>query len=525
MYNMRPLDEVHSRQLFYGRLFSSEEKCPSHLKGISSQILEKCAGLPLAIIAISGLLSEKASKKDTWERVKDSIGRALRNASDGVIVNIIPLSYWDLPRHLKTCLLYLRIFPEDFTIDKENLIRRWIGEGFIHKQDGCTLHESGEMCFNEPINRSLIQPAKLGKIFGEVKSCRVHDTVLDFIVSKAVEENFLTIIGVPGVNPNPRNKVRRLSLQNGGETPAGLVISSARSLHVFGPNAKIPSLSESRLLRVLDYEDCSQLEDGHLTGIGNLLHLKYLRFNYAGDGLTKLPEQVARLPQLGIDTRDYNKIIEIPSTIWQLEWLSIRDAEVPDEVLAMQGLQVLGRLDVYRKSTEFLVGLGQLKNLRKLSLIFDSVGLEYKDWAVKPAKVVSSIAELSKAGLQSLKIRINGPADEILEDWFPESDPPSAYGLQEFVIVAKGLWGVPTWMASLVNLEKMRLPINHVGEEDVKILGGLPGLRHLHISRLWGRIDPNDDFEAAFERAMEAHPNRPSFTHSTIPRKVDFTEL
>lgn len=80
-------------------------------------------------------------------------------------------------------------------------------------------------------------------------------------------------------------------------------------------------------------------------------------------------------------------------------------------------------------------------------------------------------------------------------------------------------------MASLVNLEKMRLPINHVGEEDVKILGGLPGLRHLHISRLWGRIDPNDDFEAAFERAMEAHPNRPTFTHSTIPRKVDFTEL
>lgn len=66
-------------------------------------------------------------------------------------------------------------------------------------------------------------------------------------------------------------------------------------------------------------------------------------------------------------------------------------------------------------------------------------------------------------------------------------------------------------MASLVNLEKMRLPINHVGEEDVKILGGLPGLRHLHISRLWGRIDPNDDFEAAFERAMEAHPNRPTF--------------
>ncbi|KQJ85944.1 hypothetical protein BRADI_4g02528v3 [Brachypodium distachyon] len=493
IYNMRPLNMVHSRQLFYGRLFDSEEKCPLDLKEISSQILEKCAGLPLAIIAIAGLLADKASKKDKWEQVKDSIGRALRNASVDVMVNIISLSYLDLPRHLKTCLLYLSIFPEDHTINKENLIRRWIAEGFIHKQEGYTLHESGEMCFNELINRSLIQSAELDKTFGhEVKSCRVHDTVHDFIVSRAVEENFVTIIGVPGVNPDPRIKVRRLSMQNDGEIPAGLVISSARSLHVFGRNAKIPSLSESRLLRVLDYENCSQLEDDHLAGIGNLLHLKYLRFKNA-DALRKLPEQVARAPHLEIDILYHKKIMEIPATIRQVKWLASTDinSKVLYEATAMQGLQVLRGLNVFAQSTEFLVGLGQLKKLRVLDTIFWTFHMMEKIEEadsllgdVKFAKIVSSIAELSKAGLESLVIQALLTVGRIFECeyWFPESDTP--YSLRELVI-ASVLVRVPTWMARLVNLEKLRIGIDRIGEEDLEILGGLPFLRHLWIQAWW----------------------------------------
>lgn len=64
IYNIRPLNMVHSRQLFHKRLFSSKEKCPSYLEDVSDQILERCAGLPLAIIAISGLLANKPCTKD-----------------------------------------------------------------------------------------------------------------------------------------------------------------------------------------------------------------------------------------------------------------------------------------------------------------------------------------------------------------------------------------------------------------------------------------------------------------------------
>ena len=111
---------VHSRQLFYGRLFNSKENCPAYLEEVSDQILAKCDGLPLAIIAISGLLANTEQTEHHWNQVKASIGCALeRNSSVQRMIKILSLSYFDLPIHLKTCLLYLSIFPEDSVIEKK----------------------------------------------------------------------------------------------------------------------------------------------------------------------------------------------------------------------------------------------------------------------------------------------------------------------------------------------------------------------------------------------------------------------
>ncbi|XP_047073024.1 disease resistance protein RGA5-like isoform X2 [Lolium rigidum] len=267
IYNMDPLSMVHSRQLFHKRLFNSEE-CPTHLEEVSSQILKKCAGLPLAVIAISGLLSNKEKTKDQWCQVESSIGRGLeRNPTIEAMLKIISISYFDLPPHLKTCLLYLSIFPEDSFIEKKMLIRRWIAEGFIQKKHGYTHYEAGEMCFNELVNRSLIQPRLEKDKWDEVIVCRVHDTILEFIVFKSIEENFVTIIGVPGVNSDQHKKVRRLSVQNSGEIPVGLNLSAARSLSIFGNDVKVPSLLEFKHLRVLGFEYCKQVQDHHLADI------------------------------------------------------------------------------------------------------------------------------------------------------------------------------------------------------------------------------------------------------------------
>uniref|UniRef100_A0ACD5ZTN1 Uncharacterized protein n=1 Tax=Avena sativa TaxID=4498 RepID=A0ACD5ZTN1_AVESA len=415
-------------------------------------------------------------------------------------------------------MLYFSIFPEDHIIEKDNLIRRWIGEGFIHKQAGVrTLHESAELCFNELINRSLIQPSEIDwEEFGgssEVKSCRVHDTVLDFIVSKAVEENFVTVIDAPGfVNPDPLNKVRRLSLQNMGEIPPDLDVSHSRSLHVFGRNAKIPSLSEFRLLRVLDFDECGQLKDDGLAGIGNLLHLKYLRFRHAHSrhSVTKLPEELARLQHLEIDIMqdcEKGEVMMIPEIVQKqlvcyVTVIAEEYTALKDEIAGIQGLRVLENVDV------------------ELGIHFQKKYIVGDNWVEKQEKAVLSVWKLGHASLESLYIHVDkADPDPIMEeDWFP--CPPC--GIRKLSIQGESLTAVPKWMKSLVKLENLSLVLSGIGKEGMEILGSLPSLSYLSIDWWdWEEEEEEEEekeekeekekgseMEPAIRRAMEAHPNR-----------------
>lgn len=79
-------------------------------------------------------------------------------------------------------------------------------------------------------------------------------------MSKSVEENFVTICGVPKITHQQPKMVRRLSLkgkyQEHDNLSSGVTLSHARSITVFGKFDKFPSLLESRILRVLDIQDC-----------------------------------------------------------------------------------------------------------------------------------------------------------------------------------------------------------------------------------------------------------------------------
>ncbi|KAM3197554.1 hypothetical protein ACQJBY_072936 [Aegilops geniculata] len=74
VYQMEPLNSADSRRLFCKRAFGSEEACYPHLEEVSSQILAKCGGLPLALITLSSLLADKHAK-DEWNRVLTAIGK------------------------------------------------------------------------------------------------------------------------------------------------------------------------------------------------------------------------------------------------------------------------------------------------------------------------------------------------------------------------------------------------------------------------------------------------------------------
>lgn len=485
IYNISPLTMVHSRELFRRRLFDSKEDLPSHLEKVSCEILKKCDGLPLAIIAICGLLANKERREDVWNQVKDSIGRALeRNPSVERMMKILSLSYFDLPPHLKTCLLYLSIFPEDSLIMKKGLIWRWIGEGIIHTDDRYTVYELGEMCFNELINRSLIQPFKTGK-FGKVKGCRVHDTILDFLISKSIEENFLTLVGVPIPTIRTQSKVvRRLSLQVGDQGSStmrtGLVLSHVRSLNMFRNSLNMRTLKEFTHLRVLDLKSCSNLDEHHLDNIASLFHLRYL--NLQSTRINELPEKIGRLGCLEmLDLRGTN-VLELPASIVNLTKLSrllvSNLVKFPNGIAKMQALETLKQVSVSNQPYEFLWGLGQLTNLRNLVLVLphpeaDSdnkdtnvVGEDYnKD-------ILSSLCKLGTKNLSSMTIW-NG-SSLLLEDL-------CLLNLKKLISCSSTVQRVPKWVKSLRNLQELRLELEGVKQDDLCILGALPTLLILHL--------------------------------------------
>lgn len=319
-YKIRPLGIVDSKTLFFKRIFGCEEKCPPNLKEASEDILKKCGGLPLAINAISSLLALHKESKEEWERVRRSIGFSQGKASDiDAMTYILSLSYFDLPLCLRSCLLYLTMFPEDYLIKRRRLVWRWISEGFIHAETEEDLFELGETYFYELINRSLIQPVDIG-YDNIADSCRVHDTVLDFLTYKSKEENFCTSLTGPS---KPDNRVRRLSLMGNEDvqTIEQLDLSHARSLGAFGYSREyLPPLGRSNALRVLDISYCFALGNQHVKDIGKLLQLRHLDISMTD--ITELPKQIGDLEYLETLDVSGTRLAELPESVLRLKRLA-----------------------------------------------------------------------------------------------------------------------------------------------------------------------------------------------------------
>eukprot|EP00261_Vitis_vinifera_P034747 XP_019075990.1 PREDICTED: disease resistance protein RPM1-like [Vitis vinifera] len=144
IHNLQALPPESSWELFCKKAFQGCF-CPPELEKISLDIVKRCEGLPLAIVAMGGALSTKEKNELEWQKFNDSLGSQLEsNPHLENITKILSLSYDDLPHYLKSCFLYFAIFPEDYPINCGRLIRLWIAEGFVKGKKGITLEQVAE---------------------------------------------------------------------------------------------------------------------------------------------------------------------------------------------------------------------------------------------------------------------------------------------------------------------------------------------------------------------------------------------
>nr|UBY07401.1 NBS-LRR disease resistance protein [Dasypyrum villosum] len=419
---MKPLSEEDSRKLFFDRIFCSEEACPSQLRHVSVEILKKCGGLPLAIISISSLLASGSSdQKERWKHVLNSLGSVSgTNLTLEAMRQILNLSYKNLPHHLKTCFLYLGMFPEDSEIYRHQLVRLWISEGFL-------------------VNRSLLQPVQVD-LDGSVRACKVHDMLLDLILYKSAQENFITVVdnteAITGVLQKPRRMLFNL---DSATLPGDVSMSQVRSFANWRGSMNIPPLAVFKYLRVFKADfSSSSADDNCKTDLTGLCKLYQLRF---------------------IWIRGCRKC-QIPTQIRGLQML-------PEGIVKMKSLHHLCRFDLrHNTSLNSIKGLGELTNLStlylRISLSFD----------VDMDALNSSLGKLCNLEVLSISSE-----DSCIPETLSLSPPPP--NLVTLYMMTRSR--VPNWIGELHNLQTLYLTVEKLDKDGVGILALLPALINLKL--------------------------------------------
>ncbi|KAI4313026.1 hypothetical protein MLD38_037805 [Melastoma candidum] len=484
VHNMEPLQADVSWELFCRKTFQGNP-CPSHLEDICKNILRKCDGLPLAIVAISGVLSTKETwRKNEWAVVC----RSLHAGFDGNdrlqnLNRVLSLSFGDLPYYLKACFLHLAVFPEGLPIERVRLVRLWIAEGFVERKEGKTAEEVAEDYFGELMNRSLMQVAET-TTDGRVKSCRIQCVIRDIIACKSKDQMFATVSKDPNITwPE---KVHRLSIQsNQQDKLPNRSLSQLRSLYLFAVDKSfVDSIltCSMRLLTVLDLQAAPICK--FPTQVVDWYYLRFLSFR--NTEIKTIPRSIGNLQNL--------------------ETLDLKQTNVtslPEEVLKLQRLR---HLLVYRYENvsyncskygfKALAGIGAMQSLQKLCYI--EADDEENDTVLKEIGKLTQLTRLailkmrkedgrylcsSIAKLTSLQaMSVNAFDDNEILDMHHLGSPPQ---LLQRIYLKGRLESLPSWIANIHGLVKLNLKGSRLQEDPLETLQKLPNLVVLELLQVY----------------------------------------
>ncbi|KAK4720756.1 hypothetical protein R3W88_010989 [Solanum pinnatisectum] len=294
IHKLRFLSQEESWDLFRRKLLDIQAMVPE-MESLAKDMVEKCRGLPLAIVVLSGLLSHKIGLNQ-WQKVKDHLWKNIKEDKYIEISNILSLSYNDLPTALKLCFLHFGFFPEDQVVGADNIIRLWMAEGFIPRVGEERMEDVAEGFLNELIRRSLVQVANT--FWERVTECRVHDLLHDLAIQKALEVNFFDIY-------DPRShSISSLCIRHVIHSHGGRYISldlsnlKLRSIMFFDPDFnKITHINFRSVFQHL-YVLYLAMHVGSVSivpdAIGSLYHLKLLSLR----GIRDLPSSIGNLKNL-----------------------------------------------------------------------------------------------------------------------------------------------------------------------------------------------------------------------------------
>ncbi|OIT07704.1 putative late blight resistance protein -like r1b-16 [Nicotiana attenuata] len=242
-YSLPFLTTDESLKLLQKKVFQKE--IPHELQNVSLAVAKRCKGLPLVIILVAGIIKKKKMEESWWHEVKNSLLSYL-GESEEYSLSTMQLSYDTLPDHLRPCLLYMGMFPEDARIPVSRLISLWIAENFVQNPESGRLEEAAEGYLMDLISSNVVMVSRRG-YKGKVKYCQVHDLVLHFCLERSRQEKFMLAVNGHHSHFQPSDwKENRVSFNFTNElSEIALVVSKIGK--PFHPQLRVRALSTATL--------------------------------------------------------------------------------------------------------------------------------------------------------------------------------------------------------------------------------------------------------------------------------------
>ncbi|KAJ3691127.1 hypothetical protein LUZ61_020291 [Rhynchospora tenuis] len=273
-----PLKDMRDEEL--GLLFNSyafEGINPTDygdLRAIGDQIVKKLRGSPIAAKVIGKLLNSHMDQP-FWRRISD-YGSLINLDKAKDVMEVLKLSYYNLPADVQVCFRFCSIFPQDHEFDKKELIKMWMACGFIQQQS-CQEErpeDIGKNYFNLLLKKSFYE--KSHSWYGEryVIHGLMHEVAQNVSNGEccrvASNDRSLTIpssVRHAAVHESEIQKISHL------ENLHSLVITTCKKetgtdLFVLPSNVITKSL---RLLKIYGYRSCKLPKE-----MSRLVHLRYL---------------------------------------------------------------------------------------------------------------------------------------------------------------------------------------------------------------------------------------------------------
>ncbi|ERN05902.1 hypothetical protein AMTR_s00006p00267350 [Amborella trichopoda] len=133
-------------------------RCPDELNDLANGIVRKCTGLPLAIVAMGGIISRKRMTPMEWRKVLDDPHWEVR---EGVaeVSRVLSLSY------------------------------NW----FVEDRQGKIMEDVADEYFEELLDRRMLLVGTLADD-GEIFACRIHDVLREFAIPYCEGRNIRSIL-------------------------------------------------------------------------------------------------------------------------------------------------------------------------------------------------------------------------------------------------------------------------------------------------------------------------------------------